>query len=857
MDRVIKINRQKKSWIKSLWVWKLAWKDARSKLPRILVFISSIGIGIAAFVSVNSFNNNLKKDIDNQAKALLAADLVLYNDKDFQTADELYFDTIPTEQASDLRFSSYVQFPFLEDGRLVQIVAIKGGYPFYGEMKTLPKNALEQFRNQEGILLDDNLALQYEVSTGDTLQIGKLIFPVAGVVTKLPGNIKIMGTIAPSIYIPYDTVQQTGLIDKGSRLYYRKFFKIGSERKTAAFLEEIKPIINKYGFGYETVTFRKESLGNGFENLYRFLNLAGFIALIIGSVGVGASVNVYVREKIKTVAILRCLGASGKDVFNLFLIQVVFMGLIGSITGAALGSALQSLLPFIFQDFLPAALTFKTSWPSVLFGVCVGVSVTVLFSILPLLKTRYTPPLSVLREEAIDLGHKPSSIFWIACLVLLVNWAFTIYLTKDILTGSLFFISFSGAILSLVTVGVLAVTLTKKLFPSKASFVWKQGFSNLFRPQNQTVLLMVVIGMGALLISIVTIIHTGILNQVADVWSENRTNLVLYDIQPDQKEEVLECAERLGLDIEDIIPVVSLRIHEINGKDLNAIKADSVGGQIPNWVLYMEHPVTYRDDLMDAETLVKGEIKVLEDGSKPDTVPVSISEVLSQQLKLDTGDYIQFKLHGIQLNARVCSVRKVRWQRIPANFGFVFPKGVLEEAPQFYAALLHAPSQQASVRLKQELSEKHANISAIDLDLIMQTLDDLLSRLAFVIRFMSVFSILTGLLVLYTSIVNSKYIRLREVSLLRTLGAFQSQIVKITIIEYFFIGGLAALSGILLSLIATWGLGKYFLEINLRPSFYSLSLVFVLITALTIVVSWLNIRPIMQRPPIESLQNKQ
>ncbi len=329
MEYIIKIKKKKKNLLKDKWVWLMAWRDARNNFGRMFLFISSVIIGIAALVSINSFNINLQRNIDEQAKDLLGADFVVNANKAFEEELIVGFDSIESEQASEANMASMVMFMTSTPGtRLVRIVALKGNFPFYGELESSPSSAYSSVKSGEPFaMVDETLARQYDVSSDDSLRIGGMVFKVAGEVLKIPGGGGIQSTFTPSVYISMDYLDSTGLVQYGSRVNYKQYFKTESISEAEELIEDLKPTIRQYGHSYETVDGRKQNLGEGFQNLYRFFNLLAFVALILGCIGVASSVHIYVREKRNTVAVLRCIGASGWQSFNIFFVQTVVIGL--------------------------------------------------------------------------------------------------------------------------------------------------------------------------------------------------------------------------------------------------------------------------------------------------------------------------------------------------------------------------------------------------------------------------------------------------------------------------------------------------------------------------------------------------
>ncbi len=853
MDKIVRVKRRKFSLFAGWWVWKLAWNDARQNFSRLVWFVSSIIIGIATLVAIHSFNYNLRKDVDMQAKALLGADLVLYHDKSFVHEDFSYFDSLGHEQATDARFSSMVNFFHSGESRVAQIVAIKGGYPFYGEMETLPAHSLDSFRINGQALLDDNMALEYGVSTGDTLEIGKLQIQVAGIVTKIPGNVKIAGTFAPSVYIPLDSLTATGLLGKGSRINYRQYFKNTESQNAEQLLAKLRALINKHGLGYETVAYRKESLGNGFENLNRFFNLLGFMALILGSAGVASAVYVYTKEKKEIVAILRCLGARGKVAFRVFFIQISLLGLLGSVLGAILGHYLQLLIPLVMQDFLPVALDFEVSWPSIIEGTFIGFVITLLFARYPLTSIKYISPLAVLRKDVKLNAKSVWAKLRVSILILLVCWLFALYQAEDFTIGTVFYVGFLCSLIVFALVAYLLIWSVRKAFPHKANFILKQSLANLFRPDNQTVVLILVIGLGAFLISTISIVQNGILDQVNKIAAETRSNMVLYDVQPSQKDTVDQWLGYHGIKKNREVPIVLLRLHKINGRSMGEIKADEESTHIPEWILYMEHLATYRSHLTEAEEILEGNLQDTLRSSE-DSIFISVTSITAEQLDLNIGDEVVFNAQGLAVPTYVGSIRKVEWQQLHTNFSFLFPVGVLENTPHFFAYLLHSPNPASGVRLKQDLAQKLPNISSIDLSLMIRTLDEVMDKVAFALKFMAMFCIVTGLMVLAGSVVNTKYVKMQENVLLRTIGALQKQLIGVALLEYAYLGFFAGLCGILLSLIASWALTSYFLNLVFVPSILDMFIILISIILLAVTIGGLNLRQILNRSPLEVLR---
>ncbi|MBA4146411.1 MAG: ABC transporter permease, partial [Cytophaga sp.] len=344
----------------------MAWRDARHNFSRLFLFTASLITGIAAVVAIGSLNYSLQNDLDRNARELLGADLVVNGNKKFEKEVVAAFDSTRLPQASQSEMASMVMFMNTKQARLVRVLSLAGDYPFYGDFTTLPADAYAKMKSGRFAMLDESLATQYEVSSEDSVKIGNTLFKVAGVVQKSPGGAAILTTFTPSVYISQNELDSTGLVQYGSRVTYRRYFKTKSEEAAEKLGEKLKPTLRKYGHGYDTVQERRRELGQGFMSVYRFFSLLAFVALILGCIGVASSVHIYAREKREEVAVLRCIGSSGWQAFNIYFIQVFVLGSIGSIAGALLGVAIQQLIPVVFKDFVPVELQFGISWQAVI-----------------------------------------------------------------------------------------------------------------------------------------------------------------------------------------------------------------------------------------------------------------------------------------------------------------------------------------------------------------------------------------------------------------------------------------------------------------------------------------------------------
>ena len=853
IEYIIKIKRETRSIFKDRWVWVMAWRDARHNFSRLLLFIASLITGIAAVVALDSFSHTMENDIDRNAKELIGADLVVKGDKKFSPDLIKVFDSTRLEQASEADMASMVLFLNSGQSRLIRLVAFSGPFPFYGKIETLPVDAYSQIASGRYAMLDETLASQFEVSSGDSIRIGNSVFFVSGVVTQIPGGGGIMASFTPSVYISMAELDSTGLVQYGSRVNYKQYFKTTSEEATEQLIKNLRPTLKTFGYSFDTVQERKEGLGEGFLSVYRFFSLLAFVALILGCIGVASSVHIYAREKREEVAVLRCVGSSGWQAFNIYFIQIFVLGIAGSIIGSFLGIGIQQLIPIFLKGILPFKVEFSISWISLLMGLLIGALVSVLFSILPLVSVRFVPPLSVLRAETEPTSIVSKTKIVAIVLIALFPLVFAAIQTKDILTGVYFFLGLAAALgcLTLVAMGLLY--LVRKFFPVQAGFILRHSLSSLFRPNNQTRVLLVTIGLGAFIISTLNIVEESMLGQVEFTGQENQSNTILFDIQPAQKDGVIKLMEDNKFKVNQVVPIITCRLSEVQGRLVQVLQADTTD-KIPNWALTREYRVTYRDSLHHSEELTKGELHRKQPGK--DSVWVTISEGMEESLQVSVGDSLVFDIQGVPLKVHISGIRKVDWPKDPPNFIFVFPPGVLENAPQIFVTATRIDDQQRANTFQQQLVMLYPNVSLIDLRLILSTVNGLFDKLGLVIRFLAIFSIITGLIVLAGAVINSKFIRIKENVLLRTIGARTRQITKITLIEYAWLGLFSALTGMILSLGGGWLLTKFFFEITFAFDWVELLIIGFGVVFLTVSIGWFNSREVINTPPLQVLRKE-
>lgn len=837
------------------WIFLMAWRDSRKNRGRLFLFISSIILGIASLVAMNSFNENLKKDIDQQAAQLIGADLELESRKQPSEEALKFIDSLKLlseDFAKEERFMSMIQFEKSGGSRFVQVRAVDGQFPFYGEVQTSPKDSYAAFGKKQGLYIENAVLLQFQEQVGNQAQLGKSSFPILGSIHAQPGQTALASSMAPSVFVPLNQLSESGLRQVGSRIEYHYYFKLPANFGIDKKMEQWKDRLTLLQLRGSTIQSTKENTGRSFADMASFMELVGFVALLLGCIGVSSSVQIYVREKLLSVAILRCLGAKAKQAFFIFLIQFAGIGLLGGLIGSILGALVQYLIPLVLQDVLPVELSTSISWTSIFQGVSLGLVIAVLFALAPLLSVRDVTPLNSLRMNDQDAKKKLDRwviLIYVSILGFILlfarmqmdNWIQTLAFTFGLLL--VFFLLFA------VAKGF--TFLIRRYFPKNWSYVWRQGLSNLYRPNNQTVILLVSIGLGTALIATLFLVQDMLMKRVALSAEENNANMLMFDIQPSQRDSLKLLAHQEGYEIVEDVPIVTMQLENINGITLKDVVADSTIEQSGR-AFRGEIRATYRDSLSKSEQVVSG--KWIGTVAANDTASVSLDENYAENIKAKVGDKLLFNVQGVLIPAKVSSIRQVDWNRFQSNFRVVFAKGSIDQAPQFYLMMTKVEGEAKSVAFQQKIVTEFPNVSVLDMNAVLTILNDILNKIGFIIQFIGGFSILTGIIVLIASVRISKFQRIKENVLLRTLGASRKQIYWITIAEYLFLGLLAAITGIVIALMASNLLAIFVFKTSFIPDFIFLTLLIFFVSLLTVAVGLINSLSVLNRSPLEALR---
>jgi putative ABC transport system permease protein len=782
--------------------------------------------------------------------------------------------------------------------RFVQVRAVSSNFPFYGVITTTPANRWRTLQSGPVALVDPSLLVALDARVGDTVTLGLGKFVIGATLKDVPGTPGVAEIIGPRVFIPERYVPETQLLVFGSTADYGVLAKLPASVDPKKAIAPFRDSFDKQLLRVTTVAQSEANATEAIQQLTEFIGIVGLVALLLGGVGVASGVRAFVSRKIDTVAILRCLGASSGQVLAMYVAQAAGMGILGAIAGAALGVAVQFGLPSVFGDFLPVDVKVTLEPMAILTGILVGGWIALVFSLRPLLALRNVSPLQTLRRDADSevLKMRWNDIPRVAVNVALVASVVVIALLRASTPRQ-------GIVISIATLGVLGVLTLSAIFLSWIArkslrsgwpYVVRQGVANLYRPANQTRSVVLSLGFGAFLITTLYLVQSNLLTRFEFNAAASKANLVFFDIQDDQQSGV-DSLVRMRGKILETAPIVTMRISKINARTVEQIigesraqrTADSLakakGGAAaesverrqsaereaskrgaqggppsgrPSWALRREFRSTFRDTLTSSEKIVEGKwfsASALE--GKSDTTEMSLEKDVAEELRVKLGDVITWNVQGVDIPARVTSLREVTWARFEPNFFAVFASPAFKTAPKQHVLLASVPGAMTVAALQRDVVTRYPNVSSVDLTLIKQTIARIVEKVSTAIRFMAVFSLAMGIPVLFSAVAATRRDRIREGVLLKTLGATRGQILRILLAEYALLGVLGSVTGMVLAIGGGWALTHYVFEANYTPAMAPALAIAGAMLGLTISIGLLAGRDVFKETPMSALRD--
>ena len=853
-------------------VLRMLARELRASWRRLLFFFICVAIGVAAIVTLRSIIQSIRTGLVREARNTLAADVLVQSSRawtpDVRADLERQLAAAPVEARSEaIETATMVR---AEGGqavaRMVELRGVQEGYPFYGTLALQNGQTYSHaLVEHAGALVRPELLAQLGIAVGDRILIAGRPFTVRGVIDQEPGR-RVGGfSLGSRVLVDLADLQQTGLLTFGSRGNYQIMLKErqdGVESLTRAVNRSLRDrFVNARSY-----RSTEDQIGESLQRAENFLSLVGFIIVVLGGIGVWSVTRVFVRQKIRSVAILKCVGASTPQVLSTYVLQVALLAVAGSLIGVALAAAaIRAIPPSLTESFggLPYGLTAS----AVLQGLAVGLLVSVLFALVPLLDVRRIKPLLLIRgadgtmsapvsTTATGWREKLRRLDWLqigaallvgAALIGVASWQ-----AGSWRAGAAVSIGFAVVSMVLYAAAFLLVRLVLP-FASAPWFPLRHAVISLRRPGNQTRVILLAVGLGSFFVLGVRALQSNLIAEFAVGMDRGGADMFIIDVQRDQAagvEELLKSRQDAGAPPARLVPVLRARVTAVRGRELNLENFSDVRGR---GSLAREYVITYRDHLEPNEHIVQGALWKSGDAPQPQ---VSVEEGIHERFNIHVGDDMRFDVLGRQVVARVTSIRHVEWgDARSGGFMFVFNPATFSGAPHTFIGFVKGPEDSsARARLQYDLISRYPNITAIDGREIIARIQKVIDNAVLGISVVGGIALMSGVLILVGAVAMTKFQRVYESAILRTLGASTRLLTLTLALEYGALGLLAGAIGAAGALGLSWGVTRHVFDIPWRPTPGLLTLGALLTMVLVCVIGVVASAEVLRKKPLSTLR---
>jgi putative ABC transport system permease protein len=822
---------------------RMTARDWRAGELRLLAL--ALVVAVAAVTSVGFFVDRLRLGLERDAAQLLAADLVVSSEAPITPALR------ERAAAARLTLAETVTFPSMaldaanpDRNALAAVKAVSAGYPLRGALRVAPAaeaaDAPTRGIPARGtVWVDPQLLQAIGVGTGSRIKLGDATFRIDRVITIEPDRGAGFINFAPRVMLNLEDLAATGLITTGSRVTYR-LLAAGERADVQAFSAVLGPTLAR-GQRVESLESGRPEMQRTLERAQRFLALVALLAAMIAAVAVAAAARRFSQRHLDSCAMLRCLGLAQRDIFWLFALEFLIVGVAACVIGVLLGYAAHFALLAALGPLIRTTLPLPSLLPA-LQGGAVGLVLLLGFALPPLAQLRAVPPLRVLRK---DIGL-PTGRSGLGYLVGLVGFlGLLMWSADDLKVGSVTAGGFAGGLVvfALAAWGVLALLAPLRGLTGRLGISWRFAIAAVQRRPAATVVQLVSLAVGIMALLLLTVTRTDLVNAWRSAAPPDAPNRFVINIQPDQAQGVAARLAAAGVDAQ-LSPMIRGRLVQINGKPIGP---ESFDGDRAQRLVDREFNLSYAKDAPGHNRITAG--AWYRDGSDE----LSLEDGIARTLGIGMGDALTFDIAGQTVTARVTSLRKVNWDSMRANFFVLMPPSLLADKPTSFITAFHLPERAGA--LTGELLRDYPNLTVIDTSAVFRQVQAVLDQVIAAVEFLFVFTLAAGVLVLYAALASSRDERVREAGLLRALGASRQQLSRAQLAELACIGALAGLLAAIGASAIGWALAKFAFEFDytISPWVFVAGIAGGAITALA--GGYLGLRGVLKTPPLATLRD--
>ena len=800
-----------------LW-FRFAARDLRSGLKGFWIFLTCLALGTATIAVIGSLSAAIERGLGEQGQVLLGGDVEFALIHREMTGNELSF---INGKGTVSRVETLRAMALAADATaLVEIKAVDGLYPLNGNVvleNALPlQAATAQQGGIYGVAVDPLLLGKLKTAVGGHIKIGNIEFEVRGVIKTEPDRISDGFILGPRVLMSDQALTATSLIQPGSLVTYHYRVKLKPDQSLKAVQDFVLAAEAEFpDAGWQVKSRDKAAQGtaNFVDRLSYFLTLVALTSLMVGGAGIANSVSAFVKDRTVSIAILKCLGASSRDVLGIYLVEIMAVALIGLLIGMGAGAVTPYITHALFQDILPLPLTSEIEVAPLLLTAALGILVTLAFSIWPLSRTEQVPASSLLRHRIVQFSGFPHWTYLTSITITLAATAALIFLCFGSQRVTAYYLG--GLVASFVILLGLAHAIIRVAgkIPKPKSAIWRYAISNLYRPGSSAVSVILALGLGLTLFVMLALTDQTISRELRSGIPENAPAFFFLDVRDQELAAFTQAvAGFAGVGKIEAAPMLRGRITRIGDTQVDKVKTQGNGG----WALRGDRGLTYSDLLPEGSELVGGKWWEKDYSGPP---LVSFVDEVAHDIGLKIGDTVTVNVLGRDVTAKVASFRKVNWRSMGINFVMVFSPNTLKAAPHSYVVTV-AMEEGDEAKLLNEMARQFPSVTAVRVKETLATIGDLLGKMLAAIRGANVLTLLTGVLVLAGALAASLASRTYDAVILKTYGASSTQLMAAFSIEYAVLGLASSIFGIVVGSLGSWFLAIWILEM---PWHFSIS----------------------------------
>ena len=807
----------------SLWL-RFAARDLRSGLQGFWIFLTCLTLGTAAIAIIGSLSASIERGLNEQGQPLLGGDVEFSLVHREATDKELAFvaSNGAVSKVATLRAMAIAP----ETATLVEIKATDASYPLYGEVFLENAGTLQSATALQngtyGVAADPLLLGRLGVKPGDKIRVGSLDVEIRGVIANEPDRISDGFILGPRLLMSADALKATGLIQPGSLVTYRYRVRLENDQSLKAARDLVVKAKEQFpdaGWQLKSRDRAAQGAENFVDRLSYFLTLVGLTSLIVGGAGIANAVSAFVDRRIGTIATLKCLGAPARDVFWIYLTEIMLVALLGIAMGIAAGAATPVLAHTFLQDILPLPLTTQIEVVPLALTAALGLLVTLAFSIWPLACTHRIPASALFRHRIVHLHGFPNWPYLASIAAALCTIALLIFVSFENQLATAYYLG--GLLASFVILLGLAYAIIKlaEKLPKPKAAIWRYAISNLYRPGSSAISVILALGLGLTLFVTLALTDQTISQELRSSIPEKAPAFFFLDVRNEELPAFVEATRKFdGVREVDSAPMLRGRISKIGDTPVEKVKTEGDGG----WALRGDRGLTYSETLPEGSNLVEGRWWEKDYSGPP---LVSFVDEIARDIGLKIGDSVTVNVLGRDVTARVANFRKVNWRSMGINFVMVFSPNTLKSAPHSHVVTVEMEGGDEAKMLN-AMAREFPSVTAVRIKEALTTVSELLGKMLAAIRGANALTLLTGILVLAGALAAGLSNRTYEAVVLKTYGASSTQLMGAFIIEYAVLGLAAAIFGI-----ATGSLGSWFLATWILNMEWSFSIVVATVTA--------------------------